>query len=603
MAAGMRERHRLGRQFGWLWSANAVSSFGTSFALGAFSLIAVRVLHASAIEVAALPAAGLAAGALLALPAGPWVEARRKRPVMIAMDVVRFLAMASLPVTYALGLLGFWQLLVVSVVAATAKIAFTSASGSYLKSLVPRDQLLVANARFGSTTWTVTAVGPPLGGAAITLLGPVATVTADAVSYLLSAAGILAISKNHFPERSALPPPPPAPPFDRDLLAGWRYIFADAVLRRLLANGVLTGALILATEPLLAILLLGQLKFTAWMYGMAFGIPCAGGFVASRLASRLTARFGRQRMLLVAGTLRACFPLGLAFTFAGFGGLAFFIVVQTGLVIFMGLYTAVYATYRLELLGDSHISRGLTAWSITSSATTALLTALWGVLATLTSARLAIAVAGVLLLMTPALLPRGGTGKQGRTVPENLPDDLRLVAVLGGDGRGRPPSLKRGQAGHRGDPAGDGGGDQDQDHAEPHEEPDLLHRPHERGGASRDAGRRGSGPQDGEHVAEDEPGAADDAEEGAEECRVPALGDDHQQTAEQGDGAWKDLQPKPAVVVHPHLVGRVGVVEVRSDERDEATPDAEQGHEHPAQDPVGAPYPQDPSHLLSLPVE
>src|ERR1700758_4417871 len=180
----MGERQRLGRQFGWLWSATAVSSFGSMFALGAFSLIAVRVLHASAVEVAALPAAGLAAGAILAVPAGPWVEARRKRPGMIAMDLVPFAAMASVPVAYAFGVLGFWQLLVVSVITATAKIAFTSASGAYLKSLVPREQLLVANARFGSTTWTVTAVAPPLGGLAITLLGPVATVTADAVSYL-----------------------------------------------------------------------------------------------------------------------------------------------------------------------------------------------------------------------------------------------------------------------------------------------------------------------------------------------------------------------------------------------------------------------------------
>ena len=414
----MGERPRLGRQFGWLWSATAVSSFGTSFALGAFSLIAVRVLHASAVEVAALPAAGLAAGAILAVPAGPWVEARRKRPVMIAMDLVRFAVMASVPVAYAFGVLGFWQLLVASVVTATAKIAFTSASGAYLKSLVPREHLLIANARFGSTTWTVTAAGPPLGGAAITLLGPVATVTADAVSYLLSAAGILAINgKGRSPERSPLTPGSPAPSRLYDLLAGWRYVFADPVLRRLMANGVLTGALILATEPLLAILLLGQLKFTAWMYGMAFGIPCAGGFIASRLAPRLAARFGRQRMLLVTGTARACFPLGLAFTFTGLGGLAFFIAVQTALIIFMGLYTPVYQTYRLERLAEDRVSRALAAWSITGNATIAAVTALWGVLATLTSARVAIAAAGVLLLVAPALLPRDGTEEAGPASP------------------------------------------------------------------------------------------------------------------------------------------------------------------------------------------
>ncbi|HTU72630.1 MAG TPA: MFS transporter [Trebonia sp.] len=427
----MGERQRLGRQFGWLWSASMVSSFGTMFALGAFSLIAVRVLHAGADEVAALPAAGMAAGAILAVPAGPWVEARRKRSVMIAMDLVRFAAMASVPVAYLLGVLGFWQLLVVSVITAAAKIAFTSASGAYLKSLVPREQLLVANARFGSSTWTVTAAAPPLGGVAITLLGPVATVTADAVSYLLSAAGILAIrGKEHSPRRPPLEPGSQAPSRLHDLLAGWRYLLADPVLRRLMANGVLTGALILATEPLLAILLLGQLKFTPWMYGMAFGVPCVGGIIASRLASPLAARFGRQRMLLVTGTARACFPLGLAFTFTGLGGLAFFIAVQTALITFMGLYTPVYQTYRLERLADDRVSRALAAWAITSNATVAVVTALWGLLGTLMGVRVAIALAGLLLLLTPALLPRDRARDAGPALA------VREPAGAGRRGRG-----------------------------------------------------------------------------------------------------------------------------------------------------------------------
>jgi len=404
----MGERQRLGRDFGWLWSANVVSSFGTAFALGAFSLIAVRVLHASAVEVAALPAAGMAAGAILAVPAGPWVEGRRKRPVMIATDLVRFLAMMSLPVTYAFGVLGFWQLLVVSMITAASRITFTAASGAYLKSLVSREHLLTANARFGSTTWTVTAAGPPLGGVAITLLGPVATVTADAVSYLLSALGVLVIGGHEeHPERSRLThPAPTASARLHDLLAGWRFLLDDPVQRRLFANSVLTGALILATEPLFAILLLNQLKFTPWMYGLAWGVPCVGGLIASRLAPRLTARFGRQRMLLVTGWARACFPVVLAFTFPGLGGLAFFIAAQTGLIIFMALFTPVYQTYRLERLPDDRVTRALTSWSITSNATIALVTALWGILATLTTPRIAIAAAGLLLLATPALLPR-----------------------------------------------------------------------------------------------------------------------------------------------------------------------------------------------------
>ena len=46
----------------------------------------------------------------------------------IAMDLTRFAALMSVPAAFALGLLGFAQLLVVSVIVAAAKIAFNAAS-------------------------------------------------------------------------------------------------------------------------------------------------------------------------------------------------------------------------------------------------------------------------------------------------------------------------------------------------------------------------------------------------------------------------------------------------------------------------------------------
>ena len=188
-------RRSLGRRFGWLWASYAVSAYGSGLGFGALPLIAVLVLDASPAQVSVLSAVGPAVGALIALPLGPWVEFRRKRPVMIAMDLARFAVMLTIPVAYALGRLGFGQLLVVSAVVAAAKIAFNAASGAYLKALVRPDDLLVANARFESTTWSSIAVGPPLGGAAVGLFGPVVTVVADALSYLLSALGITAHSR------------------------------------------------------------------------------------------------------------------------------------------------------------------------------------------------------------------------------------------------------------------------------------------------------------------------------------------------------------------------------------------------------------------------
>ncbi|MFG3265126.1 MFS transporter [Streptomyces bobili] len=400
----MVARRRLGRRFGWLWAAYAVSTFGTRLAFDAFALIAILVLHAGPTKVSVLAAAGLAVGAVVAVPLGPWVEFRRKRPVMVAMDLTRFVALMSVPAAYALGLLGFVQLLVVSVVVGAADIAFNAAGGAYLKAIVRPEDLVVASGRFESTNWTATVLGPPLGTAAIGFFGPVLTVVTDAVSHLLSAAGIRAIG-GHEPQPVRAGTKEVRLRFG-GLFEGWRYILAHPALRPLFLNTVLVSGLIMATSPLLAVLMLGDLGFAPWQYGLAFGLPCVGGIIGSRLAPQLVARFGRHRVMLTAGTLRACWLLGPAFVRPGVAGLVLVIVVEFGLITCMGVFNPVFAAYRLDRTATDRVARTLSAWSVTSKATVAVMTGLWGLLAGITGPRVAIAVAGLLMLLTPFLLPR-----------------------------------------------------------------------------------------------------------------------------------------------------------------------------------------------------
>jgi len=396
----MRAGQGLGRRFGWLWAAYSVSALGTWLAFDAFSLIAVIVLHAGATEVAVLSAAGLAVGAAVAAPLGPWMEFRRKRPVMMTMDLVRCAALLTVPAAYALGALTLVQLLVVAIVVGAADLSFTAASGAFLKSLVPPGDLLVANARFEATQWTAIVLGPPLGGAAIGLFGPVMTVLTNAASFLLSAVGIRAIggTETH-PVRTG-----PAPA--GSLLEGWRYILTHPVLRPLFLNTALVNALIMVSAPLLLVLMVGELGFTPWQYGLAYSVPSVGGLIGSWLARRLVARFGERRVLLTSGTLRACCPIGLAFIGPGTSGLVLVMTVELGVIVCCAVYNPVYATCRLRQTDTDRVARTLSAWSVTSKATTAALTALWGLLAGVTGPRAAIAIAGVLLLATPLLLPR-----------------------------------------------------------------------------------------------------------------------------------------------------------------------------------------------------
>lgn len=403
-----------GRAFERLWAAYAVSTYGTWLGFGAFAIVAIRVLHEGAAQVALLSAVGLAVGALLVIPVGPWMEFRSKRPLMIAMDLLRFGALTSLPVAYFLGVLTFAQLLVVSIIGAAGRIVFQAASGTYLKSLVATDDLLVANARFESTTWSASIVGPTLGGVFVAIFGPLTTICMDAASYLLSAGTLRSIRGTDEAPDVQTPPRSLS-----GLVDGWRFILRDGALRPLFFNTVLVNALIMAGEPVLTVLMLGRLGFSTWEYGLAFSVPCIGGLVGSRLAGRVVRRFGPPSTLVGLGVLRVCWPIGLVLVRPGVFGLLVVIVIELGLILCCAMFNPVLATWRLEHTDTGRLTRVLSSWSISSGVVTAGLTALWGVLAAATTPRTALGTAGVLLLLTPLLLLRvrsaGSIRPTGRT--------------------------------------------------------------------------------------------------------------------------------------------------------------------------------------------
>ncbi|NEW38604.1 hypothetical protein GV794_16830 [Nocardia cyriacigeorgica] len=91
----------------------------------------------------------------------------------------------------------------------------------------------------------------------------------------------------------------------------------------------------------------------------------------------MVARYGERNVLLVLGALRACWPLRLTFVGPGIGGLLVVMVTEFGLILTMGLFNPIFATYRLRNAESGVLARVLAAWSITSTATIAAMTAMW----------------------------------------------------------------------------------------------------------------------------------------------------------------------------------------------------------------------------------
>jgi len=97
-----------------VWTAATVSIFGSLITRIALPLAAILVLGSGAIEIAVLRSLDLVATLLFGLVAGAWVDRLRRRPVLIWADLGRAALLGSIPVAFTLGVLTFWQLLIVS---------------------------------------------------------------------------------------------------------------------------------------------------------------------------------------------------------------------------------------------------------------------------------------------------------------------------------------------------------------------------------------------------------------------------------------------------------------------------------------------------------
>jgi hypothetical protein len=98
-------------------------------------------------------------------------------------------------------------------------------------------------------------------------------------------------------------------------------------------------------------------------------------------------------------------------------GLVLIMLVEFGLIICSAAYNTVLSTFRLESTPADRVTRVLSAWSVSTKAGIASLTALWGVVAGMTGTRTALGAAGVLLLATPVMLR--GVGKRA-VAPEKV---------------------------------------------------------------------------------------------------------------------------------------------------------------------------------------
>jgi hypothetical protein len=293
-----------------LWVGESVSDVGTAVTTVVLPLVAVVSLRARALEVGALAAAQWLPWLLVGLPAGAWVDRSRCRRIMVTCDVVRALVVGSVPLAAGLHMLMIGQLFGVAFIIGLATVFFQVAYHSYLPSLLDRADLAEGNAKLQGSESVAQVAGPGFGGLLAQLFQAPFALIADAVSYIVSAAALLAIST-----REPTPAAAPRRGLRREIAEGLRYVAADPLLRVLTVAPGLANFFFTGVEVLYVLMTFRQAywppailgRTTATMRFVLYGTIPLGALTGGLLADLLGSR--SALWVLLAGNLTPGFVL------------------------------------------------------------------------------------------------------------------------------------------------------------------------------------------------------------------------------------------------------------------------------------------------------
>ena len=292
-----------------LWTGQSISELGSQISGLAIPWVAAVVLNVSPLVFSLMEVLGFLPFILLALPAGVWVDRMRRRPILIVGDAARALLLATIPVTYAFGVLTIWQLLAVQFVVGIFTVFFDVAYQSYLPSLVEREDLVEGNAKLQLTVSLAQVAGPSMSGGLIAALTAPYAIVVDAVSYVISAGFMTPIKRPEIlPERDVDAPKPAMLP---ELKEGVRWVVGSRYLRAVAACTATSNFFNSVAFSIFVLYAVRVLHLSSVRVGVVFACGSVGAVLGALVVNRL------QRRITVGRTI-----VGGAIMFSA-GGLAY----------------------------------------------------------------------------------------------------------------------------------------------------------------------------------------------------------------------------------------------------------------------------------------
>jgi len=415
-----------------LWSAQAISAFGSRITRTALPIIAVQSLNESETIVALLSSVYLAPGVVLALFAGGAIDRSLKRRILIGADIFRAATVASITIAWLFGALAMWHLIVVGALVGAASALFSITDNAYLPTLLPKRDLAEGNAKLESTEAIAEVTGPASAGVLIGALGAPVAVALDALSYLWSAARLGRIRATEAPlVRSHNTSNASSSMWQsrRDLRDGMRAVFGHphvrAVVLALMVWSIAGGFF----TALYTLFCLRTLHLSEVTFGIIIAVGGVGSLGGALISRRLVASIGLGRTLILSAVISLAGGLLIPLANGSPVTVLFFLAAHQLISDCFSVAFVIQAvTLRQTVLPKHLLGRANAAVHVCTAGLVPVTALLAGVLAEVTSIRTAVWVGVTIGLLAPIfLIPL----RRVRAMPESASSTQMAVASGG----------------------------------------------------------------------------------------------------------------------------------------------------------------------------
>ncbi len=275
------------RTFRTFWTGQTISMVGDQISLFAVPITAVLLLHADALHMGLLTAAGILPSLLFSLAAGARDDRRgHRRRTMLLADIARAGLMASIPVSYLCGVLSLAQLYAVAFAVGTFDVLFSVAYSTLFVSTVKPEQFVDGQSLLNGSRAMSFVGGQGLAGLLVAVITAPGALVLDALSFLASAFALARINPTE---------PPPAPAAEANLIAGARWIRRTPLIRASLCATATVNLCNFAFSAIFILYATRSLHVQPSILGFVLSAGALGGVAGAIVTKRITRRIGLGR--------------------------------------------------------------------------------------------------------------------------------------------------------------------------------------------------------------------------------------------------------------------------------------------------------------------